>query len=69
MVVTANKPQKTKKRFFHLSAIKPNKGWEIEEVRFEALIIRAATAIVMPNFAAMNGKIGFKNPEYASNMK
>ena len=52
-----------------LSAKKPNNGCSILEHICEILIKTAATAIENPNFAAINGIIGFKKPVYISHTK
>ena len=62
-------PQNIKNLLCHLSAINPKNGCDKEEVRFDIDINIAAIVIDIPICAAINGIIGFKNPEYASVIK
>lgn len=58
-----NNPQKINPLFEMLSAKKPKIGCTSCENNCEILINNVATPIEIPIFAAINGIIGFKNPE------
>ena len=55
-------PQKINTRFSILSAKNPKIGCNNDEKMLEILITIVAIAMVIPNFAAINGIIGFSIP-------